>query len=372
MLYTEYQIPNTKYIMNLNDIKEISNFDSGRVAESIVLLPDQISDAIKQAKRFSIPSSYRKVDKVVVSGMGGSNLGARIIASAFKDVLSVPMMIEAGYVVPNYVDKKTLFILSSYSGSTEETISTYAEAKKRKAKIVVISSKNSNNRLWDLMRKERLSGFIFDPIANPSKQPRMALGYALFGMIAILEKGGLLKVGNKAKERVIAELKASGKKLDIGVLDNPAKRVALEASGRQVFLVGGDFLEGNLHALRNQFCENSKNIASYLVLPDMNHYALESLGNPLDNKDHLIFIFFKSALCGKEVQRRLELTRQVVEKNGIKIVEWSLKSKTKLGQAAEMLQAGSWITFYLAFLNGVDPVKIPWVDWFKEKLAEGR
>jgi glucose/mannose-6-phosphate isomerase len=358
--------------MNLNDIKEISNFDSGRVAESIVLLPDQIADAIKQSKRIKLPPSYSKIDKVVVSGMGGSNLGARIITSVFKEDLPVPMIIEAGYVVPGHVDKKTLFILSSYSGSTEETLSTYAEAKKRKAKVVIISAKNSSNPLWDLMKKEGLPGFIFDPMANPSKQPRMALGYALFGMIAILERAGLLKVGNKAKEKVIAELKAFGKKLDIGVFDNQAKRIALEASGRQVFLAGGDFLEGSLHALRNQFCENSKNTASYLVLPDMNHYALESLGNPLDNKDHLIFIFFKSSLCGKEVQKRLALTAQVAERNEIKFVEWELKSKTKLGQAAEMLQAGSWITFYLAFLNGVDPVKIPWVDWFKEKLAEGR
>lgn len=358
--------------MNLNDIKEISNFDSGRVAESIVLLPEQIADAAKQAKRLKLPSLYSKVDKVVVSGMGGSNLGARIVASVFKEDLSASMTIEAGYVVPNHVDKKTLFILSSYSGSTEETLFTYAEAKRRKAKIVVISGKSSNNPLWDLMRQEKLPGLIFDPLANPSKQPRMALGYSLFGMIAILEKAGLLKVGNKARERIVSDLKASGKKLDIGVLDNQAKRMALELSGRQTFLCAGDFLEGNLHALRNQFCENSKNIASYLVLPDMNHYALESLSNPLDNKDHLTFVFFKSSLCSARLQKRLELTKQVVEKNGIKAVEWELKGKTKLAQACEMLQAGSWVTFYLAFLNGVDPVKIPWVDWFKERLAEDK
>jgi glucose/mannose-6-phosphate isomerase len=135
-------------------------------------------------------------------------------------------------------------------------------------------------------------------------------------------------------------------------------------------LAGGDFLEGNLHALRNQFCECSKNLVSYLVLPDMNHYALESLANPLNNKDNVAFLFFKSSLCRPAIQKRLVLTQQVVEKNGLKVLEYELKSKTKLGQAAEMLQVGSWITFYLAFVNGVDPVKIPWVDWFKEQLAK--
>ncbi len=358
--------------MNINDIKEISNFDSGRVAESIVLLPDQIADAVKQAKRIKLPTSYSKIDKVVVSGMGGSNLGARIIASVFKEDLKVPLLIEAGYTVPAYVDKKTLYIISSYSGSTEEPLSTYAEAKKRKAKIVVVTAKNSSNPLWDLARQNKLPSFIFDPLANPSKQPRLALGYATFGFLAILEKADVLKVGNKAKEKIISDLKSSGKKLDIGVFDNSAKRLALELCGRQIFLVGGDFLEGSLHAMRNQLCENSKNVASYLVLPDMNHYALEGLSNPLDNKERLIILSFRSSLYRSEVSKRLTITEQVAEKNGIKVVSFDLKSKTRLGQAAEILQVGSWITFYLAFLNGVDPVKIPWVDWFKERLAEDK
>jgi glucose/mannose-6-phosphate isomerase len=356
--------------MNLNDIKEISNFDSGRVAESIVLLPDQIKDIIKQSKKVKLPSAYSKVNKIVVSGMGGSNLGARIIASAFKEELKVPMSIEAGYVVPNFVDQKTLYIISSYSGSTEEPLSTYAEARKRKAKIVVLSAASSKNPLHDLMVKDKLPGLIFEPIANPSNQPRMALGYAVFGFLAILSKAGLIKVSGPAQQRVIDDLRSGGKKLDIGVNDNPAKRVALELAGKQIFLCGGDFLEGSLHAMRNQFCENSKNTASYLVLPDMNHYALESLANPLNNKDSLAFLFFKSGLYRPAIGKRLDLTKTIVEKNGIKALVWELKSKTKLGQAAEILQVGSWITFYLAFVNGVDPVKIPWVDWFKEQLAK--
>lgn len=356
--------------MNLNDIKEVNNFDNGRVAESIVLLPDQIRDVLKQAKKVKIPSSYSKVDRIVVSGMGGSNLGARIIASVFKDELKVPLLIEAGYGVPACVNQKTLYIISSYSGSTEEPLSTYAEARKRKAKILFLSAASSINPLWDTMKRDKIPGLVFKPLANPSLQPRMALGYAVFGFLSLFEKTGCLKISGPAKEKIISDLKKGTKKLDIEVKDNDAKRLALELNGRQIFLAGGQFLEGNLHALRNQFCENSKNLASYLVLPDMNHYALESLSNPLSNKDNVAFLFFKSALYHPAVQKRLALTEQVVEKNGLKVLEWELKSKTKLGAAVEMLQFGSWISFYLAFINGVDPVRIPWVDWFKEQMSK--
>jgi glucose/mannose-6-phosphate isomerase len=356
--------------MNFNDIKEVNNFDSGRVAESIVVLPDQIKDVLRQAKKFRLPTSYSKIDKVVVSGMGGSGLGARIISSVFKDRLKIPLLLEANYGVPGFVDKKTLLVISSYSGTTEETLSAYAEAKKRKAKIVVLSANGRNNKLEELMHKEGLNGFIFNPIANPSGQPRMALGYAIFALLSILEKAKVIRILPKEKESIVRGLVVLGKQLDISVNDNEAKRLALEMSGHQIFLCGGDFLEGNLHAFRNQLCENSKNMASYLVLPDMNHFALEGLSNPLNNKDNLIFLFFKSELYRSEIKKRLELTRQAVEKSGIKVLVCDLKSKTKLGQAAEVLQIGSWITFYLAFLNGVDPVKIPMVDWFKDRLAE--
>jgi len=79
-------------------------------------------------------------------------------------------------------------------------------------------------------------------------------------------------------------------------------------------LVGGEFLEGNLHALRNQFCENSKNFASYLVLPDMNHYSIEGLKNPAGNQKNLIFVFLESDLYHPRVKKRLALTKEIVKK----------------------------------------------------------
>ncbi len=36
----------------------------------------------------------------------------------------------------------------------------------------------------------------------------------------------------------------------------------------------------------------------------------------------------------------------------------------------EILQWGGYITFYLGMLNGIDPGKVPWVDYFKAQLAK--
>ena len=135
-------------------------------------------------------------------------------------------------------------------------------------------------------------------------------------------------------------------------------------------LASGGFLAGNLHTLRNQINECGKNYSSYLVLPDLNHYAMEGLVYPKANKKDIAFLFFDSKLFHERVQKRAILTKQVVKKNGINVLSYQLRGKTKLEQAFELLQFGSWLSYYLGMQNNVDPVKITWVDWFKKELEK--
>ena len=332
------------------------------VAESIKFLPDQIADVLKQSKKIKIPANYKKVNRIVLNGMGGSNLGARIIAAVFKDELKIPLIVESGYEVPKFVDKNTLYIISSYSGNTEEPLSTYQEAKKRGAKILALTGLNQKNKLAELMKKEKVPGFIFSDSKNPSRLPRLGLGYAIFALVVLLEKVGVLKIKPEEISRVLVSLKKNNSKISI------ARTLAKKIFGREAMLIGAEFLEGNLHTLRNQFCETGKNFASYLMIPDMNHYFLEGLANPVSNKKNLAFLFFESTLFHKRVQKRISLAEKVVEQNGIKVLKYKLSEPTKLGQAFELLQFGSYLAASLAVLNKVNPAKTPWVDWFKKQL----
>lgn len=356
--------------MNLDDLKIYQKLDKGQVGESIELLPDQINQALQEARLIKVPKEYSRINQVVVNGMGGSNLGWGIVKSVFGDKLKAPIVIAPGYRVPAAVDKNTLFIISSYSGNTEEPLSVYKEVKKRGAKIMAITADGKKNKLAKLMLKDNIPGYIFKPEFNVSGQPRMGLGYSIFGAAVLLAKAGLFAIKTKEIENIIASLKIWDKRLrpEMKKKNNLAKRMAIELYGKQPVIIGAEFLIGNLRALRNQFCENSKNFASYLTLPELNHYALESLGNPKANKKDLVFIFFDSNLYHPRIQQRSDLTKQVVKKNKIQVLGYKLTGKTKLEQSFEMLQFGSWVTYYLAMLNNVNPSKIPWVDWFKKEL----
>jgi len=355
--------------MNIDKSSNFKTYDPYKVAESISLLPEQILEIISESKKIKIPKDYKNVGKIIVNGMGGSNLGAWILREVFMDTIKVPVSILPGYQVPARVNKDTLYILSSYSGTTEEVLSVYKEIKKRKAKILILSA---GGKLGKLMKKDNIPGLIFNPKQNPSGQPRLGIGYSIFGMMELFSKTGLIKINKQEVREIIDLLTKNNSKLspEIHSSKNSAKKLALELKGQIPVLVGAEFLTGNLHTLRNQICETCKNFATYLELPDLNHFAMEGLAHPTKNKKGLSFLFFDSDLYTKRVQERSALTKKVIKNNDIEVHIHKLKAKTKLEQAFEMLHLGSWLTYYLGMLNDVNPVEIPYVDWFKNELSK--
>ncbi len=354
----------------LDNLKKIKEIGKGGVIESIEGLPHQLRQVLEEAHLIKIPHNYKNIDKVVVNGMGASNLGAGIFKAVFSDQVKVPINIVPGYEVPAYVDKNTLYILSSYSGGTEEPLMAYKEAKRRGAKLAGITA-NLHDKLEKLMIKENIPGYIFKPENNHSNIPRLGLGYAIFGTATILAKAGLAEIRPRDIEKIISTLEIWDRELRPAskTENNPAKRLAEKLHGKLTVCVGAEFLTGNLRVLRNQFCENAKNFAAYLTLPELNHYAMEGLAHPKSNKKDLAFFFIDSDFYSKRVRLRSGLTKEVVKKNGLRIVDYRLKGRSKLEQAFELLQLGTWLTFYLAVLNDNNSGGNPWVDWFKKELA---
>lgn len=351
--------------MNLNNLKIYKKYDTDKIAESISALHLQLAQLCTNAKI----EKLKNINNIVINGMGGSNLGARIIKTALDENLKIPLNIAPGYHVPKYVNNNTLYIISSYSGNTEEPLSAYKQANKQGAKIVAITS-NVDNKLKKLIKKNKIPSYLFDPKNNPSKQPRLGIGYSVIGIITILSKIGLLKISQNDIKQAITYIKEKNKILEIKINENKniAKKLALQLHGKIPILVGAEFLSGNMHILRNQLNECSKLFSSYLLLPELNHYAMEGLVNPTNNPKNLIFLFIDSKLYDPRIQKRSKLTKQAIAKNKIKTIVYELNGKTKLTQSIELLQLSSWLSYYLGILYKVNPAKIPFVDWFKNQI----
>jgi glucose/mannose-6-phosphate isomerase len=354
----------------LDSREEITKLDVQKALTSFEMLGSQVQQIWEQAQTLDIDPSYGSVKQVVVAGMGGSALGTHVIQSVFKDELKVPVLVVPDYELPSFVDSNTLVITSSYSGSTEETLAAAEDAKKKGAKIAGITS---GGKLGEWLTVNQYPALIFEPKFNPAASPRMAMGYSVFGQIALFAKVGLLQVDENAYKAVMQTIADAHLKFSVGIPQesNPAKLLAFELTSQIPVVTVAEHLEGVAHVFANCLNENAKTYSEYRVVPELNHHLMEGLQFPKSNESNLVFVTIHSDLYIASNTRRMELTEQVLEQNHVEYRSYKLESGTKLEQAFELIVLGAYTSFYLAMLNNQNPTPNPYVDWFKEELKKG-
>jgi len=339
------------------------------IADTIRLYPNQFKQAWDDLKYLQLPDNYKNSENIVFCGMGGSALGARMVNSFSSNRLRIPLEIINGYDIPNYVNKNTLVVVSSYSGTTEEVIDCTYKSIKTGAKVFGITT---GNTLADILQKEKYPFYLIDPTYNPSGQPRMSIGYSFGATLALFNKLSFLSV---SEEEVEDTLSASFNALTQYHENSPSEKnasliFAQSLKGKIPILVASEHLSGTAYTIKNQFNENAKTFSVLFEIPELNHHLMEGLSNPVKQKDILKFIFFKSNLYDSRLQKRYSVTEKVLEKNLIDHISYTPMSGKKLPQVFESLIFGSFVVYNLTKLYDIEPIAIPWVDYFKKQLSK--
>lgn len=336
------------------------------VRKTITLYPEQLLQAWEEVNSLEIPGEFSSIKNIVFCGMGGSALGARTVKDFAKGVLDIPFEIYTHYNLPAYADEETLVIVSSYSGTTEETVSCAEQALEKNTNTFFITT---GGKLLDLAKENQVSHYLINPQHNPSGQPRMALGYAVGAVLALLVKAGLLEIGKSELDSAITSMKNAIEKYGQGQ-GNEAQNLAQALSGRIPILVASEHNLGITHAVKNQFNESAKTFCALFDIPELNHHLMEGLTKPEALKDTLYFLFINSNLYTPRVEKRYPLTLEVVKQNDVPASIFLPESKDKLSEIFEVLVFGSFVVYYLTRNYSINPMEIPWVDYFKEKLSQ--
>ncbi len=356
-------------MINLDNISLLKALDKSNVYGSVEELSKQCVHAWEDIKSLTIPDTYKNVDKILMTGMGGSGLGARIIESVFGPSLRYPLIRLNDYDLPEWVDEKTLVICSSFSGTTEETVENAKQAQSRGAKWMTTGT---GGTLIDLAKQYNVPYYQINPTYNPSKQPRLAIGYSVVGQLVMVSKTGLINFNEQEVKKVTSTISNMINELSINTptVNNSAKQLAQKLYEKKVVLVAARHLVAATHTAKNQMNENAKNFSLLFEIPELNHHLMEGLKYPSSNQKDLVFVFAKSSLYPKRIQQRFDITDEIVGKNKIKTVEWEAKSEDPLTQVFEFIQFFGYVNFYLSMLNNLDPAPIPWVDYLKTKLGQ--
>ena len=216
--------------------------------------------------------------------------------------------------------------------------------------------------------------YQFTPTHNPCGQPRIGGGYLLMGHLGLLKALHLVDIEEKRLPKLLltlARLPGNTQKI-FPRRKIPQKQLAVTLDGTHPFIITAEFLKGFGNGFANQLNETAKMISDPRIIPELNHHLMEGLAHPDSMKSNGLFVFFTSRFYSPQVQKRFTITKTVVEKQGIQTKEIPLTGPTPLAQVLEAYTLSGFTTFYAAMLHDIDPVAIPWVDYFKEQLSRIR
>jgi glucose/mannose-6-phosphate isomerase len=336
----------------------MKNLDSLGVEKALTLFPEQIKECWNQAYSANIPQM--NIRSVIVSGMGGSSNAAKILQGLYESELKIPFEIHNDYSLPAWVNSDTLVVANSYSGNTEETLSSIDSAKKTGAKILGVTT---GGKIADMIKSGEISGVVVTPgETNPTGFPKTGLGVSFGALAGTLSKVEILPITG---EEVI---KATDELLEISKNWN-VKEIAQWIHGTLPVLFGGRPFIGSLNAGRNAMCEISRSFTQFYDFPEVNHVLIEAMQKPESTKN-IKYLFFESGFNEERVKLRYKVTKGILDEQSLTHKTYELKGSTKLAQGLEIPYFCAWLAFNLSMIDGSDPGPEPWILKLKESLSQ--
>lgn len=325
-----------------------------------------LSVAHDQSDYFSVTFDARfepknEVLNIVWGGMGGSALPVVVVQSWPR--LKIPFEVVRNYDIPPYVGEKTLFVASSYSGNTEETLSALQQAEEKGAQIAVVAA---GGKLADIAREKGYPLFSIPA----GIQPRMATFYFVSAFLAIIEPLGVAEQDvselHSVGEWLKGELAAFG--ADVPIADNYAKQLALKLVGKTTITYAGPLLFPAANKWKICMNENAKNLAWTNQYPEFNHN--EFIGwssHPVEKPFAVVEI--RSNLEHPRVQKRFEVSERLLSGLRPSPIVVVPKGETLLQQLAYTFALADFASIYVAILNGVNPTPVELVEKLKKELG---
>ena len=350
----------------LDDAKQRAQIDPKEMWSLIEAFPDHINATLQKVEKLFLPPIARTLasSSIVITGLGGSAISGDLVRAAVGGAIKLPLIVNRDYVLPPFVNASTLVIACSYSGNTEETLSVYARAKAAGADVVCITS---GGLLAEMAERDSLP-VISLPGGLP---PRAALGYAFTTLLGVLRAKGIIPDMSGDIKEAVAVLRALREKYrpETPLADNPAKQLAAEMHDKIVVVYGSSaIMEAAAYRWRSQIAENAKTLAFHHALPEMNHNELVGWLNPQASLKNIGVIFLRDAKDHPQVQKRFDLTREVIEGKAGVVREIHSEGKSRLASILSLVYLGDFTSLYMAYLNRLDPTPVAVIDAFKSKL----
>jgi glucose/mannose-6-phosphate isomerase len=294
------------------------------------------------------------IEQVIVCGMGGSGISGEILQALYPQC---QIMSNKAYSVPAYADNRSLALVISYSGNTEETLSNYAHLRRQNARIVTITSNGK-------MMRKKSDLTIRVPGGLP---PRGALGYLFAPLPCVLYAYHLIAADPRQSLLACASFLIRQRKK----IEAQAQKIAAKVVDHlPLIYANSDTFMPVAKRWQCQLNENAKMLAHVNVFPEMNHNEIVGLGRPRQLNKRIVAVFLNDPQAHKRNQARVAIVKQIISDTFADVIDVQPLGRSRLERIFWTIWLGDFVSYYCAVRSNIDPLPVARIDYLKKRLAQ--
>jgi len=296
-------------------------------------------------------SEHRTYSRALVCGMGGSELAALLMQS----YLQAPFTVHRDYDLPAEIESNTLVIASSYSGTTEETLSAADEALARGLPLAIIAA---GGPLLALAREHNLPHVV---LPDFGLEPRYALIVSMLAHAALMQSMEL-------EERVRTAAQA---------VDHDAEKDTGETFAKVLYShIPIFYATGRHQALaymwKIKINETAKAPAFTGAIPEMCHNELEAYDSNITLQgvqSSLAALFIADKNDHQRSLSRMKVAAELLQARGV-TTEGIWLPEYSLTAVLRSIAQADWASAALAHRYEVPAAATPLIKAFKVRMSE--
>jgi len=253
-----------------------NKIDKSNARQIILDFPRQLEDALKFSKNVKIEGTF---DNIIICGLGGSALPGNVLACWLSQSnISAPTIhIHRDYGLPIQIKEGSLIVCISYSGNTEEALSSLEDALMKNLTVACITTGGKMQKICE----DNNLPWIKIPTGL---QPRMALGYQFIALLRLLSNSGAIP-------DTADEIIETANLLKAEKLEKEGKKIAQKLKGKIPLVYASNSFKALARIWKIKFNESSKTPAFFNYLPELNHNEMVGFTNiPKGAKLHILII----------------------------------------------------------------------------------
>jgi glucose/mannose-6-phosphate isomerase len=322
---------------------------------SILNFTLQLEEALKAAAESHLTNFRGEINNVVICGIGHSGLVGNLAVDCIAQEMRMPVMVCKDYVLPNYVNKKTLVIIVSYSGESEEPYYAMKDAFAREAKIVCLTS---GGKIGEFAEKKDLH-LIKMPVDINYGGP---IAYSLVLILHIMQVNYIISPYFSSKIMAAVELINSQLK---NIL-NEARRTAEFLKDKDPVIYSSAEIESAAIRFRQQLNENVGKICSSNTFPDLTHNELHAWKQK--NKK-AAFVILRSNCDFERTVKRMDISSGIIRHYNMPVKEIYPKGNSRIEELLYLVHWCDWAAYFLSEIKGVDNSDLRVMTYFNSELS---